>query len=223
MQRVSVPPAIFTFDIFGTVVDWRRGLARELAAAGYELSDADFERVVDAQGRDEQAAFRPYREITARSLVGELGLAEAEAARIGAELGDWPRFADAEAGVRELLALAPCVAMTNSDREHGAAVQRGLGFELSAWICAEDVGVYKPAREFWYAVSRRLGTPLGPAWWHVSAYADYDLEVARELGLSTVFVERPLCRSGPSDYQVRDLLELAALAAPAMRARDRSV
>jgi FMN phosphatase YigB (HAD superfamily) len=149
--------------------------------------------------------------------VGELGLAEAEATRIGAELGHWPRFADAEPGLRALFALAPCVAMTNSDRAHGAAVQRALGFELSAWICAEDVGVYKPCREFWHAVSRRLGIPFGAAWWHVSAYADYDLEVARELGLSTVFVQRPHCRPGPADRTVRNLLELAALVAPAAR------
>ena len=33
MQRVSAP-ALFTFDIFGTVVDWRRGLALDVAAAG---------------------------------------------------------------------------------------------------------------------------------------------------------------------------------------------
>jgi len=214
---VSERPALFTFDIFGTVVDWRRGLAQDLALAGYELADADFERVVDAQGKDEQAAFRPYRDITARSLVGELGLPPAAAARIGAELGHWPTFADAEPGLRALLALAPCVAMTNSDREHGVVVQRGLGFELSAWICAEDVGVYKPSRRFWHEVSRRLGIPFGAAWWHVSAYADYDLEAARELGLSTVFVQRPPCRPGPADHTVRDLLELAALAAAVVR------
>jgi len=173
VERVSVRPALFTFDIFGTVVDWRRGLALDLAAAGHEL-------------------------------------------------GHWPRFADAEPGLRALLTVAPCVAMTNSDREHGVVVQRGLGFELSAWICAEDVGVYKPSRRFWHEVSRRRGIPFGTAWWHVSAYADYDLEVARELGLSTVFVQRPHCRPGPADHTVRDLLELAALVAAAARARDRA-
>jgi len=218
VQRVSARPALFTFDIFGTVVDWQRGLALDLAAAGCELTEADFERVVDAQGKDEQTGFRPYREITARSLMGELGLAQAAAERIGAGLGHWPTFADAEPGLRALLALAPCVAMTNSDREHGAVVQRALGVPLSAWICAEDVGVYKPSREFWHEVARRQGNPFGAAWWHVSAYADYDLGVARELGLSTVFVQRPHCRPGPADHTVRDLLELAALVASAVDA-----
>lgn len=216
MQRLSAP-ALFTFDIFGTVVDWRRGLALDLAAAGHDLADADFERVVDAQGADEQAGFRPYREITARSLVNELGLETAQAERIGKGLGRWPLFADAAPGLRALLALAPCVAMSNSDREHGAAVQRTLGFELSHWFCAEDVGVYKPSREFWHAVSQRLRAPFGASWWHVSAYADYDLVAARELGLTTVFVQRSHCRPGQADYHVQDLLELAGHAASARR------
>jgi 2-haloacid dehalogenase len=216
VEPVSAP-TLFTFDIFGTVVDWRRGLALDLAAIGYDLAEADFERVVDARGRDEQAGFRPYREITARSLVGELGLDSTQAERIGKGLGHWPVFADAAPGLRALLGLAPCVAMSNSDREHGAAVRQTLGFELSDWICAEEVRVYKPSREFWQAVSRRLQVPFGAGWWHVSAYADYDLEVARELGLTTVFLRRSHCRPGPADHSVRDLLELAAHAASASR------
>jgi hypothetical protein len=42
------------------------------------------------------------------------------------------------------MAIAPCVAMTNGDRAHGAQVQAALGFDLSSWICAEDVRCYKP-------------------------------------------------------------------------------
>ncbi len=43
-------PALLTFDVFGTIVDWRRGLAGALAAAGVAMDDALFDRIVDAQG-----------------------------------------------------------------------------------------------------------------------------------------------------------------------------
>lgn len=205
-------PVLFTFDIFGTVVDWRRGLEQDLARLGRTLSPGDFERVVDAQGRDEQGQFRPYREITARSLMSELGLAQPDAERIGQELGTWPPFADAPAGLSALLELAPCVAMTNSDRAHARGVQASLGLSFSDWICAEDVGSYKPLPRFWQLASERLGVPLGRAWWHVAAYADYDLEAAAALGLSTVFVNRPHQRPGPAHITVNDLSELAELA-----------
>lgn len=206
-------PGLFSFDIFGTVVDWRRGLEADLSQLGCALRPEDFDRIVDAQGRDEQALFRPYREITARSLVSVLGLGLSEAERIGSQLGHWPAFADAPAGLAALLQIAPCVATTNSDLQHASGVQQGLGFSLSHWICAEELGLYKPAPEFWQAVSNRLGVAPSRAWWHVSAYADYDLDVARALGLTTVFVTRPHRRSGFAHFTVRDLNELAELAA----------
>lgn len=205
-------PVLFTFDIFGTVVDWRRGLEQDLARLGRSLPAGDFDRVMDAQGRDEQQQFRPYRDITARSLMSQLGLARPDAERIGVELGAWPPYPDAAAGLAALLELAPCVAMTNSDRAHARGVQSSLGLSFSHWVCAEDVGLYKPSPRFWQIVSERVGIPCGRAWWHVSAYADYDLEAAAALGLSTVFVTRPHQRPGPADATVSNLIELAELA-----------
>jgi FMN phosphatase YigB (HAD superfamily) len=54
-----------------------------------------------------------------------------------------------------------------------------------------------------------MGRPFDRAWWHVSAYADYDLRAARELGLTCVFVQRPHSRPGPVDVSVTDLAALA--------------
>lgn len=73
------------------------------------------------------------------------------------------------------------------------------------------MGCYKPDPRFWREVSARLGVGLGPDWWHVSAYADYDGQVASWLGLTTVFVSRPHARLGPATHQVTNLSELAVL------------
>jgi 2-haloacid dehalogenase len=205
-----VRPALFAFDIFGTVLDWKRGVAE---AVGRPLDDAAFDRVIDHQGRAEQAhPGRPYRDIVADSLVDELGVPREEAARIGAEAGRWPLFADAAEGLRRLQAIAPCVAITNSDRAHGEQIQEQLGFRLSHWLCAEELGEYKPARGVWEEAPRRLGAALDRSWWHVSAYGDYDLEVARALGLTGVLVPRPHHRPGPHDVVAADLVALAAIA-----------
>jgi 2-haloalkanoic acid dehalogenase type II len=195
------------------VVDWRRGLGEALAARGRPLGPGEFDRIVDRQGALEQERpFRRYRQIAALSLVDVLGLDPAAADAIGEGVGTWPAYPDAAPALRRLMAIAPCAAMTNSDRAHGAQAQAGLGFPLSAWICAEDVGCYKPDPRFWREVSARLGVEPGPAWWHVSAYADYDLGVAASLGLTTVFVARPHARPGPAAHRVTDLAGLAALA-----------
>ena len=206
-------PALLTFDVFGTVLDWRRGLADALAPAGIALGDALFDRIVDAQGALEaRLPFRPYREIVAESLRTVCRLDAARADRGGAAVGTWPAYPDSAAALRRLLARARCAAMTNSDRDHGEEVQSRLGLRLSAWLCAEEVRCYKPDPRFWREAAARLGVAPGPRWWHVSAYADYDLGVARELGLTTVFVARPHARPGAATLDVPDLSALAALA-----------
>src|SRR5262245_24549003 len=132
-------PTLLTFDVFGTIIDWRSGLRSDLTALGRELTDSDFERVLAAQEADESGPFRTYREITAASLIDTLDLAPVAADTIGQNVGRWPLFPEARAALKELLALAPCVAMTNSDRAHGEQVQEQLGFRLSDWVCAEEV------------------------------------------------------------------------------------
>ena len=211
--------ALITFDIFGTVLDWRRGLEAACAAAARPLLEGEFDRIVDAQGVLEQAAYQGYASITRRSLVEAVGLDPAQAGAIAEGIGSWPFYADAPV-LRDLMTVAPCAAMTNSDRNHGEELQARLGFRLSDWLCAENTRLYKPDPAFWRQMGRRRGIELGPAWWHVSAYADYDLKVANGLGLTTVFVERPHARPGEATHAVRGLrglLELLSQAGPTRR------
>lgn len=211
---MSLPhPTLITFDIFGTVVDWRTGLRRDLGQFGVELTDRHFDAVIDDQGTEEGGSFLPYREIVAGSLTRVLGLPAPAAATVGENAGNWPLYADSCAALERLLEIAPCVAMTNSDHAHGKQVQDQLGFPLSGWTCAEETRVYKPAEEFWRCVAQSRSVPFSGHWWHVSAYADYDLETAGRLGLTRIFVERPHSRPGPADVTVADLAELAEVAA----------
>jgi len=194
-------PTLLTFDIFGTVLDWRKG-----------LGERDFDRIVDVQGElERQQRFRTYTEIVAESLVRVRRLDAVTAARIASEVGTWPLFPDSPDALRRIRRVAPCTATTNSDRAHDEQVQTQLGFRLDGWICAEEVRAYKPDRRVWEAASRKMGRPFDRSWWHVSAYADYDLVTARELGLTCVFVKRPHSRPGLADVTVPDLTALAEI------------
>jgi len=203
-------PALLTFDVYGTVLDWRAGLRASLAVRGVPLGEGDFDRLVDRQGAlEREGPVLPYREITARSLIEVLGLGPGDAEAVAREVGAWPAYPDSRPALLRLMRRARCAALTNSDRAHGEQVQARLGFRLDHWLSAEEAGVYKPDPAFWRALALRTGAALGPAWWHVSAYADYDLGVARSLGLTTVLVGRPHRRQGPADLVVPDLLALA--------------
>ena len=202
-------PSLMTFDIFGTVIDWRRGLTEAAQAHGVDVGEREFQAVIDFQAAAESRAFRPYTDILAESLVKVLRMDRKASRAVAADAGRWPLFPDSADGLRTLMRRVPCVAMTNSDQEHGRDAQNALGIRLSGWICAEDVRCYKPAPEFWSAVSARRNVPFGPDWWHVSAYADYDLAAAARFGLTTVFVQRPHSVWGPSTLAVTDLRALA--------------
>src|SRR5256885_3841046 len=154
-----VRPRLFTFDVFGTIVDWRAGLRKALGSRA--LSEADFDRLIDVQGELEQGPFRPYAEIVADSLVRVLSLSRAEAERVGAEAGTWPLFPDSAAALRRLARIAPRAATTNSDRAHGEDVQRTLGHRLPRWICAEDARAHKPHRRGLGGAAARLPGPVG--------------------------------------------------------------
>jgi 2-haloalkanoic acid dehalogenase type II len=205
-------PSLLTFDVFGTILDWRRGTLDAITESGRTLTEEEFEEVVDEQGRlERETPGRRYREIVAESLVKVAGVAPGRAAEIGRLAGTWPLFPDSASALTRLMKAAPCGAITNSDRTHGEQVQAQLGFNLTHWFSAEEIGCYKPDPRAWEHVGRATGIAFGPAWWHVAAYADYDLAVARRLGLTTVYVERPHRRSGEADVVVADLAALADL------------
>ena len=170
--------------------------------------------MVDAQGRLEQKepGLR-YRDIVAASAREVLGLDPERADTVGASVGAWPPYPDAAPALERLARIAPLVALTNSDREQGAAVRAALGPRVAwaHWLCAEDTGWYKPDPRVWDACGTATGVAGGRSWWHVSAYADYDLEEAVCRGLTTVYVERPHRRPGPALWTVPDLTALARL------------
>jgi len=115
----ALPPAprLLSFDIFGTVLDWRTGLERSLARRGLRLAaESGFDAVVDRQGALEQTAFAPYADITARSLVDVLACAPEVASAIGREVGTWPLFPDSVDAMRALVAAGANPNALENDR-----------------------------------------------------------------------------------------------------------
>lgn len=227
-------PEALIFDVFGTLVDWRAGVARAVAAAfaakGLPVDAPAFADAWRAEYqpslarvRDGARGYAPlddlHRENLARVLAG-LGVAAFDAAEVAAlaraweRLDPWPDVRPGLAALRPHALLAPC---SNASIALVARLSRHAGLGWDAALGADLARDYKPKPGVYRAACAALGLPPERVMM-VAAHAD-DLAGAREAGLATAFVPRPaehgpLAPPPPSagdwDASAPDLLALAA-------------
>ncbi len=188
-----------TFDCFGTLIDWRAGLAGAAQRCGWVRSEAeaaDFVRAyLVAEPLAETAAYRSYRDVlaaTARRAIGTRGgtPAEADLAEFAGSVPDWPAFADSAPLLGRLRADGRRVAiLSNIDGDLLRATIERHGFEVDRTVTAEEVRSYKPAPAHWIRFLRATGASPAESL-HVSASYEYDLETAGLLGFPTAYVAR---------------------------------
>ncbi len=193
------------FDVFGTLVDWRMGIAREsekvLSPLGYKLdwfAFADAWRSEYQPGMEEVRAGRiPFsrldilhRRNLSRILprfdikADEKTLTELNLAwhRIDA----WPDVAPGLARLKRKFWLAP---VSNGNISMMVALARRNNFPWDAILGAEIAGDYKPKPRVYLASCEAFS--LQPSECMMVAAHSYDLSAAAAQGLRTSHVARP--------------------------------
>lgn len=224
-----------TFDVFGTVVDWRASVAREaqalLAPKGYALDWGAFAdgwraRYLPAMAQVSNGA-RPFvildvlhREnlVELLSETGVEGLSEAEIDALNLawrRLDPWP---DVVAGLARLKRPFILATLSNGNVRLMVDMARHGGLPWDAILGAEVARAYKPQPEAYDSAARMLG--LAPAECLMVAAHPGDLAAAATRGFRTAYVHRPLERGpgrepkrpapGTFDYEAEDFLDLAA-------------
>jgi 2-haloalkanoic acid dehalogenase type II len=211
-----------SFDCYGTLVDWERGLAEALRAEWPGLDDAARGRFVEARGAEEwrilseMEAFSPYRAVLAESVLAaaarlELPADADRAARVAASIGTWPPFSDAAGALRRLGGRFRLAIASNVDRGDLERTLVLLGSPDVHCVTAEHVGCYKPEPDHLMALLHELGLDEDELL-HVSACPEFDLETAQDLGIPAAYVDRrdvPLPEEIEVAFAVSDLDELA--------------
>ena len=222
------------FDVFGTVVDWRSGVAREaeavLGAKGHRLDWPGFADRWRALYQPAMEAVRSgrrpfvtldvlHRENLAALLAeyGIAGAAEAELDRLNLAwhaLDPWP---DAVPGMERLARRYILASLSNGNVRLIVDMAKRAGLPWDVVLGAEAARAYKPAAEAYDAAARMLG--LEPAQCLMVAAHPSDLESAAARGFATAYVCRPLeygpdrpprrPAAGRFDIQAEDFLDLA--------------
>ena len=217
-----------TFDVFGTLVDWRPAITKAfeesgLAADPEELTDDWRERALAATQHVNQKA-RPWRSFdelhheTLGELLGERGLElppERRATLVEAwhRLDPWPGV---PAGLEALRRTRVVAALSNGNLALLIDLARHGDLRFDCLLSAELAQVYKPEAEVYLTGARLLGLQAGEVM--MVAAHPFDLAGARAAGLRTAFIDRPFeygagsppRRDPEADISVNALDELAA-------------
>jgi 2-haloacid dehalogenase len=235
-DRLSARTGIqaLTFDVFGTVVDWRSTIIREGKALGKAKGiETDWARFADAW----RAGYGPAMN---RVRKGEIGwtkidelhrmildqilrdlkidvLSEEEKAhfnRVWHRLQPWP---DSIEGLTRLRRQYTLATLSNGNVSLLSNMARYAGLPWDVILSAELARHYKPDREVYQMAADYLS--LKPEQVLMVAAHKNDLHASRRIGMKTAFVPRPL-EHGPGgkaettpdpefDFVARDFVELA--------------
>lgn len=215
----------FIFDVFGTCVDWRTSVAREVEAVLPQVDGLAFAENWRGEYQPSMARVRDGN----RGYVGletlHLENMHLVAARFGVDAPDslngawdrldpWPDVVPGLTALRPRGFLAPCsngsIAMMSRIARHG-------GLPWDCIVGAEIAQDYKPKPQVYLASCAALR--LEPAQVTMVAAHNDDLRAAQESGLKTAFVPRPteygptqtkdLEPNGDWDFVATDFVDLA--------------
>ncbi|MGI8689110.1 MAG: haloacid dehalogenase type II [Thermomicrobiales bacterium] len=218
-----------TFDCYGTLIDWERGILAALRPVldrhGIAVSDdAALALYGELESAAERGPYHHYRALLATVMDGfgeRLGFTPSadERAALALSVGNWPPFPDTVAALQMLARRFRLAILSNIDDDLFAGSARHLGVAFAVVVTAEQVGSYKPDPRNFRTLLARLDVAPDRVL-HVAQSVFHDIAPANALGLTTVWINRRHDRAGfgatpPAtarpDLETPDLRTLARL------------
>lgn len=216
MGDISQVKAVL-FDVFGTVVDWRTSIIRDLEAFGasrgisadWTAFTDDWRGLYQPSMEEVRSGRRPWtildvlhRESLEKLLTkyGITNLTEAEKQHLNKvwhRLSPWP---DSVPGLQRLKSRYLIGTLSNGNVGLLAWMAKNADLPWDVILGAETSRAYKPLPQAYRGAMETLG--LGPGEVMLVAAHNSDLEAAAAQGYATAFVARPT-EYGP--HQTKDL------------------
>ena len=192
-----MPVEWVTFDCYGTLIDWERGITDALLPLLPPGTDrrALAEWYIALEARFQAEGYHLYKDVldrVGRRVLASLDvpIGEDQPSPLPSSLAEWRPFPEVPAALRTLRERGRKLAiLSNVDRDLLASSIARLGVRPDLAITAEDCGSYKPASGHWRRFLERSGATADRTV-HVGASQYHDMRPAAALGFRTVFVDR---------------------------------
>ena len=210
---------VLTFDCYGTLIDWEAGILRTLtpvlAAHGVRVApDELLELYGKFEAEEEKGEYRTYKAIQS-ALMAKIGEhfqftpTDGELTCLSDSIQHWLPFPDTIGALKVLHKRYKLAIISNVDDDLFVATEKRLHTKLDWVITAEQVQSYKPSRNNFLKAIERMGIPKERIL-HVAQSIFHDIVPAKELGLSTVWVNRRHSQGGfgatPPAHQRADVI-----------------
>lgn len=211
-----------TFDCYGTLIDWRKGievhLGELLRRNGLPSGVSVYPLYVKLEA-EEEGQYKSYKEVLRDTAIKvaehlKVSIAEKEAKVFAGSVPSWPPFSDTVETLKELGRRGyKRVILSNIDRDLLKETILQNGLDVDGYITAEDVGSYKPAPGHWnrffegYKGSKE--TTL-----HVAQSIYHDIIPSSKLAIPTAWINRYSEANPPGispSYVLGDLRSLLKL------------
>jgi 2-haloacid dehalogenase len=194
-----------TFDCYGTLIDWERGIlnAFQLVLSRSDVAPTEdelLERFAAHEATIERGVYRTYREVlaaAARGVCADLGVdpSDRSIVEFSGSVGDWPAFPDSALALRRLASRFRLGVLTNCDDDLFGGSNRRLGVDFDWVVTAQQARGYKPRTENFEALFARVDIPRGRIL-HVAQSLFHDHVPAKALGMTTVWINRRHAKPG---------------------------
>jgi 2-haloalkanoic acid dehalogenase type II len=186
-----------TFDCYGTLVDWRKGIETnlgELLRKNWLPSGVSVFPLYVKLEAEEEGQYKSCREIlrdTAINVAKHLNISIAEEAKMfAASVPSWPPFGDTVVSLKELGKRGyKRVILSNIDKDILKETILRNSLDVDGYITAEDVESCKPSAGHWNRFFDAYKTRK-EATLHVAQSIFHDIILCSKLAIPTAWINR---------------------------------
>ncbi|MCZ6641511.1 MAG: HAD-IA family hydrolase [Gammaproteobacteria bacterium] len=185
-----------TFDCYGTLIDWEKGILGYLQPLlkSYDVNVIDswvleFFAETEPEVQADGGSYRSILTQVFERFADRLGFTPNEDTLAGFanSMEHWHPYADTIPALKRLGAHFQLAIISNVDDDLFAYSAKHLEVPFDHVITAQQVGTYKPDQAMFLEALKRVEAPV----LHVAQSCFHDIIPATELGLHTVWIERP--------------------------------